>query len=134
VGNVVVGLDGEPRMKTPNPRVELPYTYFMAWSIMHCPSLISAAQSSEDFMPFVQRLERSNWNGWYILMIQQILQSSMNYYLVRCFPDFLGASYGERFSDRSTADGFTVLSSGVFLLLINIRPRYLVFRQRNIFA
>jgi len=36
-------------------------------------------QSSEDFMPFVQRLESSNWNGWYILMVQQILQISMNY-------------------------------------------------------
>ena len=37
-GNVIVGLDGEPKMKTLNPRAELPYTYFMAWSIMHCPS------------------------------------------------------------------------------------------------
>jgi len=37
-GNVVVGLDGEPRMKIPNLRIELPYTYLMAWYIMHCPS------------------------------------------------------------------------------------------------
>jgi len=43
---VVVGPDGESMMKTPNPCVELPYTYLMAWYIMHCPSLMSAVQSS----------------------------------------------------------------------------------------
>ena len=66
---MVVGPDGEPRMKTPNPRVELPYTYLMTWYVMHCPSLMSGVQSSEDSMPFIQRLERSNWNDWYKLMI-----------------------------------------------------------------
>ena len=53
-GNVVVSPDGEPQMKTPNPHVELPYTYLMTWYIMHCPSLMSAVQSSEDSMPFFQ--------------------------------------------------------------------------------
>jgi len=72
-GNVVVSPNGEPKVETPNPHVELPYTYFMAWYIMHCPSLMSAVQSSEDSTPFVQRLERSTWSGWYILMIRQIL-------------------------------------------------------------
>ena len=62
-GNVVVSPDGEPRMKTPNSRVEFPYTYLMAWYVIHCPSLMSALQSSEGSMPFVQRLERSNWNN-----------------------------------------------------------------------
>ena len=55
-GNVVVGPDGGPRVRTPNLRVELPYTYLMAWYVMHCPSLLSAVQSFEDSMPFVQRL------------------------------------------------------------------------------
>jgi len=41
-GNVIVGLDGEPETKTPNPRVELSYTYLMPWYVMHCPSLMSA--------------------------------------------------------------------------------------------
>ena len=72
-GNVVVGPDGKPKVKTPNPHVELPYTYLMAWYVMHCPSLMSTVQSSEDSMPFVQRLERSSWSGWYMLMIRQIL-------------------------------------------------------------
>jgi len=68
-GNVVVGLDGEPTIKTPNPRVGLHYMYFMAWYVMHCSSMMSAVQSSEDSMPFIQRLERSNWTGWYMLII-----------------------------------------------------------------
>jgi len=95
--NVVVGSDGEPRMKIPNPRIELPYTYLMALYIMHYSSLMSALQSSKDSMLFVQQLERSTCNGWYMLMIRQILQSSMNYQLVRCFSDILGASYGSDF-------------------------------------
>ena len=60
---MVVSLDGELKMKAPNPRLELPYTYVMAWYVMHYPFLISIVRSSENSMPFVQRLERSNWNG-----------------------------------------------------------------------
>jgi len=56
----------------------------------------------------------------------------MNYQLVRCFPDFPGASYRERFFDRLGADGFTILSAGIFWWLINIRPEYLVFWQGNV--
>ena len=65
-------------------------------------------------------------------MIRQTLQSSVNYQLVRCFVDFTGASYGERFFDRPSADGFTTLPAGIFWWLINIRLGYLVFWQGNI--
>lgn len=30
-------------MLTPNPRVELPYTYLMTWFVMYCPSLMTSA-------------------------------------------------------------------------------------------
>lgn len=30
------------KVKTPNPRMEMPYTYLMAWLVMHCPSLMTA--------------------------------------------------------------------------------------------
>jgi len=53
-GNMIIGPDGEPKMKTHNPHVELPYTYIMAGYIMHCPYLMSIVQSSEDSMPFLQ--------------------------------------------------------------------------------
>ena len=56
-GNVVVGPDGEPQMNTPNPHVELPYMYLMAWYVMYCSSLMSAVQPSEDSMSFIQQLE-----------------------------------------------------------------------------
>jgi len=53
----VTDSNGHPLVKTPSPRVELPYTYLMAWYIMHCPSLMTAISTSEGFTPFVQRLE-----------------------------------------------------------------------------
>ena len=52
-GNVIVDWDGESKRKTPNPWIELPYTYLMAWYVMHCPTLMSAVQSSKYYMPFV---------------------------------------------------------------------------------
>ena len=32
-----VDSEGLPRVKTPNPRIELPYMYLMAWYVIHCP-------------------------------------------------------------------------------------------------
>ena len=59
-GNIIVDRDGKLKLKTPNPHVEFPHTYLMAWYIMHSPSLMSTVQLSEDLMPFVQRLEHSS--------------------------------------------------------------------------
>jgi len=42
-------------------------------------------------------------------------------------PRFHDASYGDKFADSVTPDGFTLLSSGVFWWLINIRPSVLCF-------
>jgi len=39
-GRPVVDSEGRPEVKTPNPRVGLPYTYLIAWYVMHCPSLM----------------------------------------------------------------------------------------------
>ena len=59
-GNMLVDQNGEPKLKVPNPRVELPYTYLVAWYVMHCQSLMLTVQASEGFVPFVQKLECSN--------------------------------------------------------------------------
>ena len=56
-GHPVMDSNGRPLVKTPNPRVELPYTYLMAWYIMYCPSLMTVVYSSEGFTPYVQRLK-----------------------------------------------------------------------------
>jgi len=34
-GRQVVDSEGRPEVRTPNPRIELPYTYLMAWYVMH---------------------------------------------------------------------------------------------------
>ena len=36
-GNSVKNYIVHPMVKTPSPRVELSYTYLMAWYVMHCP-------------------------------------------------------------------------------------------------
>ena len=38
-GNPVTDSNSRPLVKTFNPRVELLYTYLMAWYVMHCPTL-----------------------------------------------------------------------------------------------
>ena len=116
-------------MKTPNPRVELSYTYLMSWNIMHCPSLMTAVSPSEGFVPFVQRLENSSWSQYYMYYVRKAILSSSNYQLDRCFLEISGASYRDKFADLTGPDDFARLSSGVFWWLINIQPGYLIFQQ-----
>jgi len=96
---------------------------------MHYPSLMTAVSPSEGFVLFVQRLENSSWSQYYMYYDRKAILSSLNYQLDRCFPEIYGASYGDKFADLAGSNNFTWLSSGVFWWLINIRPRYLIFRQ-----
>jgi hypothetical protein len=125
---------GEPIKKTLIPRVELPYTYLVAWFVLHCPALMTAPYPAptDGFIPFVQWLENSAWNGGYMATIWKIMQSSMNYQIYRCFLEIEYGNYGDQFADIADPDGFTKLPSGVFWWLVNIRPGYLVFHQGNI--
>ena len=68
-GRPTVDSEGKPTVKCPNPRVELPYTYLMAWYVMHCPSLMTSVPWSEGFVPFVQRLEGSDWRNTYMYYV-----------------------------------------------------------------
>ena len=52
-GRPVVDAEGRPEVRTPNPRVELPYIYLMAWYVIHCPSLMTTVSPSEGYVPFV---------------------------------------------------------------------------------
>ena len=78
-GNVFIDQHGDPEVKVSNPRVELPYAYLVAWYVMHCPSLMTAAHTSEDFVPFLQKLECSTWQHAYIFYIRGAIQSNFNY-------------------------------------------------------
>ena len=113
-GNVLADQNGTAQSKMPNPRVELPYTYLVAWYVMHYPSLLTVVQVSKGFVPFVQRLERSSWNHSYMFFIRRIIQKGMNYQLAWCFPEIHEASYGDRFLDFAGSNGSTILSTGVF--------------------
>jgi len=130
-GRPMVDSEGRPRVKTPNPRIELPYTNLMAWYIMHCPSLMSGVPLSAGFVPFVQKLENSSWTHYYMFFVRKSILNILNYQLDRCFPEIVDASYGDKFADLAGPDDFTRLPSGVFWWLINIRPRYLIFQQGN---
>ena len=55
-GNALTDQHGNPEVKVLDPRIELSYTYLVAW--LHCPSLVTAADTSEEFVPFLQKLER----------------------------------------------------------------------------
>jgi len=127
-GRHMVDSEGRPEVRTLNPRIELPYTYLMAWYFMHYPSLMTAVSPSEGFIPFVQRLEISSWSQYYMFYIQKAILSCSNYQLDRCFPEISNASYGDKFADLAGPDEFTRLPSGVFWWLINIRLGYLVFQ------
>ena len=95
-GNVILEKNGEPRRKTHNPRMELPYTYLAAWYMMHCPALMSAVQESNGvFVPFFQKLEHSKWQGGYMAATRKIIQSNINYHLFRCFSDFPRTAFGD---------------------------------------
>ena len=110
----VLDRNGEPKKTIPKPRVELPYTYLVAWFVMHCPTLMSTIPAIGESVPFIQRLEDSVWIGQYSAVIRRTLQNNTNYHFFRCFPEFPGAAFGERYSDDANVDRFTYLSAGVF--------------------
>jgi len=128
-GKPLTDAEGNPVVKHPNPRVELPYTYLMAWYVMHCPSLMTAVRWKEDSVPFIQRLEGSRWEDPYIYYIRKRLSAPANYQLNRCLLQIPGASYGDLLVDSAGPDDFTRLSQGAFWWLLNIRPGYMLFRQ-----
>lgn len=75
----VINDKGEVSYKTSNPRVELPYTYLMAWFVLHCPNLMTASSSKDsahlpyveryENSPYVERYENSDWTSYYMSVI-----------------------------------------------------------------
>jgi len=47
-GNELTNQYGNSEVEVPNPKIELLYTYLVAWYVMHCPSLMTSAYTSED--------------------------------------------------------------------------------------
>jgi len=83
-GHPVTKSNGHPLVKTPSPRVKLPYTYLIAWYVMHCPSLMMTVSASEGFTLYVRRLENSGRLRYYMLYIWKTILNGSNYQLDRC--------------------------------------------------
>ena len=111
----------------PNLRVEMPYTYLMAWFALHCPAIIQPEEEPPKGVHFahLRRFEGSQWLRVYITETQKLVHHYGAYSLYRCFPSIPGAGYGEEFFDLG--DGRSSLGQGVFNWLVNIRPSHLVY-------
>ena len=78
-GNALTDEHGNPEVKVPNPRIELPYSYLVAWYVMHCPSLMTPTYTSKDLVPFLQKSEHSSWQHTHIFYIRIAIQIGSNY-------------------------------------------------------
>ena len=52
----------------PCPRMEMPYTYLMAWFALHCPAIIQAGEEMPEGVRFahLHRFKKSQWEQCYI--------------------------------------------------------------------
>ena len=66
-------------MKTPNPKIELTYTYLMILYVMHFSSLMTVVSPSEGFVRFVQWLESSNYSQYYMFYVWKAILSNSSY-------------------------------------------------------
>lgn len=65
---------GTTKVKMLNPRVEMPYSYLMAWLMMHYPSLMTATSYHPMDKPFfVEMYECSSWKSLYMSVIRKTL-------------------------------------------------------------
>ena len=118
--------------KAPQPRVPMPYTYLVAWFVLHCPSLMTGVHEGDDaYTPFVQRLESATWTSSYIVRARQLLSREDKYRVFCCAPNFDGADVKDaRFMDL-LFEGSSSLEEGTFSWLLMIRLGYLVYRSRE---
>ncbi|XP_020263338.1 uncharacterized protein LOC109839321 [Asparagus officinalis] len=121
----------EPSIELVCVKTELPYTYLMAWLVLHRPDLMSAPSTIDIPVPFVQLLERSRWLGKTFIDVQRDLQVRKSWEFFKCFPHFSGR-YGDVLVDgEKPRTGRTALDTGCFRWLVNIRIGYLVLRVKN---
>lgn len=107
--------EGETVSKTPNPQVELPYTYMMVWFVLHCLSLMMAPNSEESAsLPYVKRHENSDWMSYYISTIPKTHQSHQSCQIYHSFLKFPGGNYADEFKDIWESNTLTMLFSDCF--------------------
>ena len=109
----------------PNPRVEMPNTYLMAWFALHCPTIIQHWKEPPEgvWIAHLRRFEGSSWKRIYVAAVRKLLCRHDVYSLFWCFPYIRDVGYGEEFKDAK--NGITLLSREVFEWLVSIRPSQL---------
>lgn len=105
------------KVKTLNPRVEMPYTYLIVWLVMHCPSLMTVANNCSIDKPFfVEMDEHSSLKSHYMSIIRKALQQYQNYEINRCFSDFSDGKYRSRFKDTLAGQLFHPFFRGLLVV------------------
>ncbi|XP_020242713.1 uncharacterized protein LOC109820928 [Asparagus officinalis] len=124
----------EPSTKIPLSSVELPYTYLMAWLVLHRTDMMSAPDVSDPEIPLLQLLEGSKWlypsRQWPDRVRQFKNAKCWEFY--KCFPRFSGAYNDTLVDEEMPGANRTSLDMGSFHWLMNIRPCYNVFRSKNL--
>ena len=112
----------------PNPQVKLPYTYLMAWFVLHCPSLMTPGEELVEgaSAAILCRYEDSRWTSYYLAMARKMVHRYDAYNLFRCFPHIPGTDHGVEFTDDGST--FSSLGAGIFRWLVTIRPSHLLYR------
>jgi len=112
------------------PRVELSYSYPMAWFTQHCLSIIQSGEPSEGVhFAHLRRFKNSQWERKYIARVQRLIHCYDVYSLFRCFHYISDARYGEEF--RDVGDGHSSLGQGIFKWLVSIRPSHLLYQYED---
>ncbi|ONK58388.1 uncharacterized protein A4U43_C09F11780 [Asparagus officinalis] len=120
-----------PSARIPLTKVELPYTYLMAWFVLHRSDMMSVPNATDHSVPLLQLLENNKWEGRGFPDIRKQLQVHKCWAFSTCFPQF-SSRYGEGLIDEEKPREYrTHLDIGCFNWLVNIRPGYLTFRVRN---
>ncbi|ONK59847.1 uncharacterized protein A4U43_C08F11570 [Asparagus officinalis] len=112
----------ESPTQIPTLKTELPYTYLMAWFVLHRPDMMSVPSATDHSVPLLQLLENGKWEGRGFSDVRQQLQVHKCWTFSTCFPQFSGR-YGDSLTDEERPREYrTHLDIGCFNWLVNIRP------------
>ncbi|XP_020272747.1 uncharacterized protein LOC109847926 [Asparagus officinalis] len=114
------------------PKLELPYTYLMAWLVLHRPDLMEAPDTVDLSVPLLQNLENCKWSKHREPDITRQFKIHKCWEFFPCFPQFSGTYNTTLVDAEDPRQNRTILDVGCFRWLMNIRPGYLLFRIRDV--
>ncbi|ONK67075.1 uncharacterized protein A4U43_C06F15400 [Asparagus officinalis] len=123
--------ENTPPTQIPLTKVELPYTYLMAWLVLHQSDMMWAPTSVDPSLPFLQIIDNCKWKGRGFADVRKQLQNHKCWVFPTCFLRFSGQYSDSLIDVEKPGTGRTFLDSGCFDWLVNIRPGYVIFHVRN---